>query len=249
MIPDPFYKKRYKSAEQRFLKPTLVRFFMQEFPRYFGKKTTENIVDEIIKIFDRLHPHKERMMPGQIFWHALNKNTRAGSKNVKFTPVILTLVNQEDVERCAKGDKISVIARQALARMINEAYQQGGILSSRDLALLTLRGSSWVSSMRIKYEKEHQVILPHTGSLHDMGTCLTHKEQIIYKVIVQKKDPTIVATETNHTQKAVDNYLSNYNRVITVFKANPDLNHIHFVTNLSKHLIKQYIKIYQLYVA
>ena len=63
MIPDPFYKKRYKSAEQRFLKPTLVRFFMQEFPRYFGKKTTENIVDEIIKIFDRLHPHKERMMP------------------------------------------------------------------------------------------------------------------------------------------------------------------------------------------
>ena len=133
--------------------------------------------------------------------------------------------------------------------MINEAYQQGGILSSRDLALLILRGSSWVSSMRIKYEQEHQVILPHTGSLHDMGTCLTHKEQIIYKVIVQKKDPTIVATETNHTQKAVDNYLSNYNRVITVFKANPDLNHIQFVTNLSKHLIKQYIKIYQLYVA
>ena len=165
MIPDPFYKKRYKSAEQRFLKPTLVRFFMQEFPRYFGKKTTENIVDEIIKIFDRLHPHKERMMPGQIFWQALNKNTRAGSKNVKFTPVILTLVNQEDVDRCAKGDKISVIARQALARMINEAYQQGGILSSRDLALLTLRGSSWVSSMRIKYEQEHQVILPHTGSV------------------------------------------------------------------------------------
>lgn len=247
MLPTSFSVKKYKSAEQRFLKPTLVRFFQQEFPKFFGPKIAANIADEIIQIIQKLNPKKDTLMPGQIFWNALNKNTRADSKNVKFTPVILTLVDQQDVQRCADGESVSKVARDAMARMIQEAYEQGGILSSRDLGLLTLRNDGWVSKMRISYEKEHQISLPHTGSLHDMGTCLTHKEQIIYKVIVQKKDPALVANETNHSQKSVDAYLSNYHRVKTVFKTNNDINYIHFVTKISKHVIKQYIKIFNLY--
>jgi len=135
-----------------------------------------------------------------------------------------------------------------MVRMIQEAYQQGGILSMRDLALLTLRNQSWVCKTRIEYEKEHQVVLPHTGALHDMGSCLTHKEQIIYKVIIEKKDPTLVAKETNHSQKSVDHYLQNYHRVITVYKNNSDVNHIHFITKIAKYVIYQYINIYDIYV-
>jgi len=247
MLTTPYPVKKYKSAQQRFFKPMLMKFFSQEFPNYFGPKIVENIADEIIKIFQQYHPPKQHLMPGQIFWNALHKNTRADSKNVKFVPVVLTLVNQDDIQRYVAGQKVSLIARDAMARMITEAFHQGGILSSRDLALLTLRNDSWASAMRIQYEKEHNVVLPHTGALHDMGSCLTHKEQIIYKIIVQKKDPTLVAKETNHSQKAVDHYVQNYYRVITVFKQNPDINYIHFVTKISKHVCKEYIKIYELY--
>jgi len=178
----------------------------------------------------------------------LDKNTRADSPKVKFIPVILTLVNQDDIKRYVRGEGASVIAKSSLIRMIREAYQQNGILSMRDLGLLTLRNISWVSRTRIEYEKEHQVVLPHTGSLHDMGSCLTHKEQIIYKVIVEKKAPAIVALQTNHSQKAVDNYLQNYHRVITVYKNNPDVDYIHFITKIAKYVIYQYINIYDLYV-
>jgi len=163
-------------------------------------------------------------------------------------PVVLTLVTQHDIKNYVRGDKAKNIAKNAVARMIYEAYQQGGILSMRDIALLTLRDNAWVSRIRIDYEKEHNVVLPHTGALHDMGSCVTHKVQIIHKVLIEKKDPSLVAKETNHSQKAVDHYLQSYHRVITVFKNNSDIDHIHFVTKISKHVIKQYIEIYDQYI-
>ena len=97
------------------------------------------------------------------------------------------------------------IARQAIGRMIQEAYSQGGILSSRDLGLLTLRDPSTVSALRLTYEKEQNCPLPHTGLLHDIGLGV-HKALILRKIILEKKDPADVARETNHSQKAVDRY-------------------------------------------
>jgi len=248
MLATPPHVKRYKSAEKRFLKSVIKQFFLKEFPKYFGPKIAEKIAQEIIDIFQKLNPDTSKIQPGQILWNALDKNTPASSAKAKFVPVILTLVNQDDIEKYVRGDKVSDITKYAFARMIREAYDQGGILSMRDLGLLTLRNVSWVCQTRIEYEKEHQVILPHAGALHDMGSCLTHKEQIIYKVIVEKKDPTVVATQTNHSQRAVDRYLQNYHRVITVYKDNNDVNYIHFITKIAKNVIYQYINIYDLYV-
>jgi len=248
MLPTPNHIRRYSSAEKRFLEPAIKQFFLREFPKYFGPKVAEGIAHEMIHIFNQHNQDSQKLQPGQIFWNALDKHTRADSSKVKLVPVILTLVNRQDIKNYVRGDKAKLIAKNAVARMINEAYQQGGILSMRDIALLTLRNDPWVSRIRIEYEKEHNVVLPHTGALHDMGSCITHKVQIIYKVLVEKKDPTLVAQQTNHSQKAVDNYLCNYHRVVTVYKKNSDIDHIHFVTKISKHVIKQYIKIYDLHI-
>ncbi len=247
MLPTHSYIKKYQSAKKRFLKPSIKQFFLQEFPKYFGPKIAENIADEMIKIFERLNIDASSIQPGQLLWNAIDKNTRADSPKVRFVPVILTLVNHADIDRYVKGEKQTIIARDALARMINEAYQQQGILSMRDLAILTLRQDTWISKKRIEYEAEYQVVLPHTGALHDMGSCITHKKLIIRKVIAEKKDPSLVASETNHSQRSVDTYLLNYRRVIAVFKKNPDIKYIHFVTKIAKHVIKEYIEIYDLY--
>jgi len=248
MLLKPPHIKKYSSAKKRFLKPTIKQFFLREFPKYFGPKVAENIAQEMVDIFQKLNLDIQKIKPGQILWNALDKHTRADSPKVKFVPVILTLVNHNDIENYVRGDKVKIIARNTVARIIKEAYEQGGILSMRDIALLTLRNDPWVSKMRIEYEQENNVVLPHTGALHDMGSCLTHKEQIIYKVLVEKKDSSLVAIETNHSQKAVDHYLQNYHRVITVYKNNPDITHISFVTKISKYVIHQYINIYDLYI-
>ena len=76
-----------------------------------------------------------------------------------------------------------------------------------------------------------------------MGTCMTHKATIVRKVIVEKKDPVQVASETNHSLRAVENYLKDCRRVQTCYNQNPDIEFISQATGLTKNLIQQYMKI------
>ena len=223
----------------------IMAFFHNEFPKLFGPLMREKLADELITLFERNCPHTSRLKPGQVLWNALDKHTRGDSPHRRFVPVVLSLVTPDDISQFEKGVRPPVIAQNSIARMIKEAYQQNGILSTRDVALLTLRNYTTVSRMRLNYEKEHDVILPHTGALHDMGSTVTHKATIINKVVIQKKDPSVAAKECNHSQKAVDHYLKDYNRVKTIYEQNQDITFIHQVTGIAKYVVKQYIDILQ----
>jgi hypothetical protein len=240
--------KHYSSAHDRFLKPAIVNFFEREFSGAFGPIVRENIADALIDLFNSLCPESSRLKPGQIVWNALDKRTRADSEKRRYKPVILSLITDDEVSMFEKGSLVSTIRKNVMARMIKEAYQQGAVLSTRDLSLLLVFSASALSHQRIEYEKEHNTVLPHTGVIHDMGTTLTHKRIIIYKHVVEKKDPSIVARETNHSQLAVDKYLKDFNRVKTLVNDNKDINFIHHTTNISRQVIQQYLQIINNYV-
>jgi hypothetical protein len=248
MIPTASSVKHYSSAHDRFLKPALVNFFAREFSGAFGPIVRENIADALIDLFNSTCPESSRLKPGQIVWNALDKRTRADSEKRRYKPVILSLVTDDEVSLFEKGTSLTTIRKNVMARMIREAYQQGAVLSTRDLSLLLVSSASVLSHQRIEYEKEHQTVLPHTGIIHDMGTTLTHKRIIIYKHVVEKKDPSIVARETNHSQMAVDKYLKDFNRVKTLVNDNKDVNFIHHTTNIARPVIKQYLQIINNYV-
>ena len=240
--------KHYSSAHDRFLKPAIVNFFEREFCGMFGPVVRENIADALIDLFNSLCPESSRLKPGQIVWNALDKRTRADSEKRRYKPVILSLVTDDEVSMFEKGSSVSTIRKNVMARMIKEAYQQGAVLSTRDLSLLLIFSASALSHQRIEYEKEHNTVLPHTGVIHDMGTTLTHKRIIIYKHVVEKKDPSIVARETNHSQLAVDKYLKDFIRVKTLVNDDKDINFIHHTTNISRLVIQQYLQIINNYV-
>lgn len=236
-------EKRYSSAKGRFLKAIIMKFFQKEFPQLFGPIVREKIADELIAIFEDFSPETSRLKPGQLFWVALDKDTRADSPNCRYKPVIISIITPEDIGQLEKGIKPSIVTKNIIARIYNEVYQQGAILSTRDVALITLRNLSYVSTIRSSYEKEHGCILPHTGALHDMGSTISHKSAIVRKVAIEKKDPSTAAQETNHSQRAVDHYLKDYYRVKTVFEHNQDIGYIHHITGIASHVVKQYINI------
>jgi hypothetical protein len=242
MIKAPDSVKRYDAAKHRFLRPVLINFFAREFPKLFGPVMRERIVDELIALFEKTTPEIKRIKPGQILWNALDKNTRGDSPNRRYVTVVLSVITENDVEQLVNGVPMSVVANNAIARMIKEAYEQGGVLSSRDIGLLTLKNPTCVSKMRLEYEKKNKCLLPHTGLLHDMGSCISHKTTIIRKVLVERKDPADVARECNHTQRAVDRYLKDFHRVKTAYKQNQDNDYVHIVTGIAKHVVKQYIE-------
>lgn len=248
MIPETSSVKHYSSAHDRFLKPAIVNFFKREFCSLFGPIVRENIADAIIDLFNSLCPESSRLKPGQVIWNALDKRTRADSEKRRYKSVILSLVTDDEVSMFEKNCSIKEIRQNVMARMIKEAYQQGAVLSTRDLSLLLVSSAAWLSQQRIEYEKQNQTILPHTGVIHDMGTTLTHKRIIIYKHVVEKKDPSIVARETNHSQASVDKYLKDFNRVKTLVNDNKDIEFIHHTTNIARPVIRQYLQIINNYV-
>ncbi len=243
MIPKASSVKHNSSAHDRFLKPAIVNFFKVQFGNNFGPIVRENIAGALVDLFDSICPESSRLKPGQVVWNALDKQTRGDNENRKYKAVILSLVTDDDVAMFEDNLPISMIRKKVMARMIKEAYEQGAVLSTRDLSLLLVSRSSYLSNQRIEYEKENQTILPHTGVIHDMGSTLTHKRMIVFKHVVEKKDPAIVARETNHSQGAVDRYLKDYNRVKTLVNDKKDIDFIHHTTNIARPVIKQYLQI------
>jgi hypothetical protein len=247
MISKTRNEKQYHSAHDRFLKPMIVNFLVHEL-RYLGPVTAANVADELIRIFEENVPQKDKLKHGQMLWNALDKNTRGDSKNRKYKAVVLSVVTDEEVALFKEGKPIKEIRKQIIARIMKEAYQQGGILSTRDVGLILAQDSSTISNARIEYETEYQTVLPHPGVLHDMGSTITHKQMIVHKYVVEKKATNIIALETNHSQRAVDHYIRDYNRVKTLLNENKDLMFIHLATKIAKPVVAQYQAIFNQYV-
>jgi len=239
--PDPI--RRFNSAKARFLKGVLDHFFKKEFPKLIGPLLRSKLVEELIKLLERTLPLKDHVQPGQVVWNVVSVRTRADALNPVFVPVVLTLVNEGDIGKLTKGARPPKVAPEVMARMMHEAYAQGGLLSMRDLTLLTWRDGSSISKFRRRYEREHDMTLPHTGSLQDVGSCISHKSTIVRKVVVDKKDPLTASRETSHSMPAVDRYLKDFHRVRLCRQDGKDADFISFATGINKHVVKEYIKI------
>lgn len=247
MNANTFHHKHYSSASQRLLKPQIEHFFAEQFPKLFGPVIRSHLAEALLELFNRHIREATTLEPGQILWNAVDIDTRADSPNRRFVPVVLTMVDQQDIQNRVKGLSIMEIRAQATARILREAYQQGALLSMRDISLLCWHSSPYPSSWRKHYERAHKIELPHPGNLHDMGSCVTHKEQIVYKAIVEKKDPVQVANESKHTQQAVDRYLKDFHRVQTAYNHKPDPDYISLITNISRSVVNQYINLIEKY--
>jgi hypothetical protein len=243
MISRPQAQKHFGSARKRFLQSSIERFLDREFPRTFGPVIRQKMAEKIVDLVDQQLPPKDFLRPGQCVWNAVSITTRPDSPKCRLVPVILTLVDSSDVEQLARGTHMSVIARQSIARICREAFEQGALLSMRDIGLLVWRSNGTISTIREKWEADQKISLPHVGTIQDFGTCISHKTSIIRKVVYEGKDPRKAADETKHSQRAVDRYLKDFHRVRICYEHNPDIEFVTRTTGLSKHLVNQYFSI------
>lgn len=242
----PAYKQ-YHSATQRLIEARIAQCLEVNFPKLFGPTIRDRLARQLLDLMEEQCPAATHLRPGQCLWNAVALHTRADSPKVEYRPVILTLVSAEDITRRAAGERLRQITADAIARMLDEAYQQGALLSMRDLGLLTWHAEGVMTTGRQTWETAHDRVLPHPGSLQDMGSCVTHKTAIVVKAIYEKKDTRQVARETHHSQHAVDRYLKDFHRVRTCYRQTPDQDFICQVTGMSLHLVTQYLDIIRKY--
>lgn len=243
MIAPPQSQKHFGSAQKRFLQSSIENFLDREVPRTFGPVIRQKLAEKIVDLVNQQLPSKDHLRPGQCVWNAVSIATRPDSPKCRLVPVILTLVDSHDVEQLARGIPMPAITQESVARICREAFEQGALLSMRDIGLLVWRSNASISVIRKKWEAAQQTTLPHIGTIQDFGTCISHKTAIIRKVVYEGKDPRHVADETKHTQHAVDRYLKDFHRVRTCYEHMPDIEFVTRTTGLSKYLVRQYINI------
>ena len=242
MIPPNNAEKRYRPTERRTLRGALDTFFAREFTRSLGPLMRGKLIDELLGLIAAVNPPSTHLKPGQCLWLAVDRRTRADSPSCRLVPVVLSLFTDEDGKRLADGTSMTQIAGGAIARIMREAESQGALLSMRDIELLSWRSSGSLTKHRQNYEREHECVLPHTGSLHDMGSCITHKTMIVTKAITQGIDPCQVARQTNHSLRAVERYVNDYQRVEQCYRLNTSPEYIAHVTGIALFVVHQYIE-------
>lgn len=248
MQPKSYSENHYRSAFSRTFESTLNRFLKKTIPQLGGPELRKTFITKLIELFEENIISIDRIQPGQMLWIAVDKNTRADSKKVKYKPIILTLVDQNDIEDLVDGNSNGNPSRQfgdVIARICKEAYEQNALMSMRDIGLIFKRHSSSVSYARKKFEDNSGVILPTPATLQDMGSGVTHKKMILEKILIDKKEMSQVRTETFHSQRAIDNYVKDYRRVEILLDDNKSIEYISKVTNIRPFVIKQYAEIYE----
>lgn len=232
----PALKKTFSSA--------LAAFIHKEFPHMGGPIVVDLFVERLEAMVREFFPPTSFLKMGQILWFAVAKEEKPSygktMDRTKVVPVVLTLVSHEDIKSRIDGTPSAQIKRQVLARLCQEAYEQGGVLSEADLALLNQMTIAPVSIHLRTYQKENDCILPYRGTVHDMGRAMTHKGQICKKRVVERKSVSETAQETYHTPEAVHRYEVNLNRILFCLQKGLNIEESSFVTKLSKNLVIEY---------
>jgi len=247
MIPESYAEKHFRSAHERLFDAVLDRFFKENIP-YLGPELRSLLGRRLIELFEQNMHTKDRVKPGQMVWIAVDKNTRADSKKVKYISTILTLVNKEEINELLHGSSCGHPNRllpKTISRLCKEAYSQGALLSMRDIALIFKRTSMDISIMRKKIEEQNGEVLPTPATLQDMGSGVTHKALILRKILIEKKDMDKVRAETYHTQHAIDRYIKEFRRVEMLLNDDKPIEYISKVTKIQPFVVKQYREIYQ----
>ncbi len=233
----------YEPQLQKSMKTVLCSRFISEYGFMGGKEVIELIVNDLLKIVNEHQLPLSKVKKGQILWQAVAKDeTSSYGKSMSDTrtiPVILTLVNDEDINMRINGVSITQIRKNITERIMKEADEQRGTLSQPDIALLLAISRASVGKYIHEIQKEKGTTLPYRGTIHDMGPTVTHKREIV-RLRLQKMSTPEIARRTNHSEEAVDRYINDYERVIRISNIFEPID-IAFITNLSESLVIEYL--------
>jgi hypothetical protein len=180
---------QYRPQAGKTLREAMRNFIRREFPRLGGPWVIEMFVDKLLQLVDRYHIERDKLQPGQTIWPAVAIDEAPGYRKpiyaTRQVPVVITLVNQEDIAAMRQGLPWTEILQGELVRAMKEAHAQGGLLTSSDLSVLFHHGHSRVAELIRQYETQTGEVVPRRGNLHDMGRTVTHKRIICRKAFLE----------------------------------------------------------------
>ena len=244
----PQHELQYRPQAAKTLRYQLMGFIAREFPRLGGPWIIERFVDKLLSLVDAYRIVRQRLRPGQTLWSAVAVDERPGRNKpmaeTRQVPVIVAIAGQQQVADLRAGHPQREVLKRALVRAAFDAYAQGGVLTTTDLAVLFHRPYSTVADLIRDYEAETGEVVPRRGNVHDIGRTVTHKRIICRKAYLEGKTTPVIARETCHSPEAVDAYLLDYARIyFASIERGMSLEELVFAVQRPRHLVEEYLRL------
>ena len=175
MIPAKQHHRevQYRPLAAKTLRQALIHFISREFPRLGGPWVIELFVDKLLEFVEAYRIAADRLKPGQVLWPAVAVDERPGYRKpmtrTRQVPVVITVVNQDDIADLRANVKWTEVLKRALVRAAHDAYAQGSVLTCTDWSVLFHHDHSCVAELIRAYEEQTGEVVPRRGNLHDLG--------------------------------------------------------------------------------
>lgn len=242
--------KKYRRLKDKSLEQHLLYRFLNNYGYDKGEITAKAIIKDILKVVELyfLVANNDKDIShtqyGELVWMAVpvDEFPQRGKSiaNTRLKPIVLSFLTDDDISHIAHGFDSTSLRKKRLQRFVDQAFDQGALLTQLDLAAL-LGVCDAVVSKYVNEIQESGKLLPTRGNIHDLSGAITHKREIITLYLQGYLTPDI-ALKTNHSKEAVDRYIKDYHKVeILWIHRITQLDEISQLTRLSKRVAKQYV--------
>jgi hypothetical protein len=242
-------KAIYGPLSQKTLHSALKRELLTNFGFENMALIADLLIDRFLGIVDQFSVAPGRLQPYQTMVIGVDKREKFGYgtriANVKLKPAIVSLITPEEILALVEGTPLPELRPRMVARIIEEAYDQGSVLSFSIVSLLFGVSATTIGEWVKKYYESHPgEVLPHAGVVFDLGRTRTHKGPVLmlyYQGLLTQE----IARRTNHDPQRVDKYINDHQRIVTAHEAGHTFDEICLLTGLSPHLVQQHLDWYQ----
>lgn len=235
----------FSSLQDKKLESVLLTLFVDEFGYNNKVIFAKAMIQRILETLEAFMRPRLLLKPGQLLWVAVandgRKHAHQRMREIPKVPVVLDLITQEDLQRLIAGEKYIEVRRHRHARLLDQAFEQGGVLSQGDLASITLVTRQSVGVDIDYFRKTEHRLLPYRGSLQDIGPTITHKVEAIRLFEAGHLEPDICELlSPPHTLQAVENYVQSYRNVLKLLRRQFSPLEISGILSMSKRLVAAY---------
>lgn len=186
-----------------------------------------------------------RLSEGQVHYLAID-DREPSSKPIDLcrkVSVHLSLHNPSEDLDVYKKEGLSGLRRHRIRRMCKEAFEQGAVLATEDLAFLLTCGVITIKRDMAQMRRAGLTIVSR-GWRHDMGRGTSHKTDIL-ELYFQGYQFSQIEQKTQHSETAVKRYIQDFSKIILLYQKGFETKEIRIATGFSNRLIGEYIKLYQ----
>jgi hypothetical protein len=202
------------------------------------------VLDTVHKVYGDFFDSSSELAPGKAKFIVISVEDSPSKKLAEATKISVTLTINDDNEDLPIKEARGVVAlrQNRLARICNEAFMQGGLLTVEDIANRIFCCGERTIVRDLKDLRRQNIFVPLRSTIKDIGRTLSHRTLIIQEW-VKGSEYTDIARKTNHSINAISNYVHKFKQVVALMNDGYDVHTIAFLTKISKRLAEEYIDI------